>query len=338
MTSTRSQNEATRFRSWLMKIEPHAALGHQVVHDRQHLHLHRDVERRGRLVGDQQIGAGDQHHRDHDALAHAAGDLVRIGVVDALRIADPHGLQHLERAARAPRARTRPRGPASASAIWPPTGITGFSENFGSCMTMAIRPPRICRIARSAGGQEVDALERERAAPSTSPGGGTRRRMARPVIDLPEPDSPTMPSFSRPTVEAHAAHRLDDAMRAREAHAEVLDREQRRHRSSLGLGVEHVAEPVAEQVEAEADDEDREPGHRRHPPLVEEEPPPEAIMAPHSASGGCAPRPRKPSPAAVRMMPAMSRRRARSPTRCTAARRGPARCGAARRPAGGPPR
>ena len=33
---------------------------------------------------------------------------------------------------------------------------------------------------------------------------------------------------------------------------------------------------------------------------------PEAIIAPHSGSGGCAPRPRKPSPAAVRMMPAMS--------------------------------
>src|SRR5690606_3460214 len=34
---------------------------------------------------------------------------------------------------------------------------------------------------------------------------------------------------------------------------------------------------------------------------------PEAIIAPHSGSGGCAPSPMKPSPAAVRMMPAMSR-------------------------------
>ena len=33
---------------------------------------------------------------------------------------------------------------------------------------------------------------------------------------------------------------------------------------------------------------------------------PEAIIAPHSGSGGWAPRPRKPRPAAVRMMPAMS--------------------------------
>src|SRR5262245_45374816 len=34
---------------------------------------------------------------------------------------------------------------------------------------------------------------------------------------------------------------------------------------------------------------------------------PEETIAPHSGAGGCAPRPRKPSPAAVRMMPAMSR-------------------------------
>ena len=39
------------------------------------------------------------------------------------------------------------------------------------------------------------------------------------------------------------------------------------------LRVEDVAQAVAEQVEAERDDEDREPRHRRHPPLVDEEAP-----------------------------------------------------------------
>src|SRR5260221_469918 len=34
---------------------------------------------------------------------------------------------------------------------------------------------------------------------------------------------------------------------------------------------------------------------------------PAAIIAPHSGAGGCAPRPRKPNPAAMRMTPAMSR-------------------------------
>ena len=34
----------------------------------------------------------------------------------------------------------------------------------------------------------------------TTPGAGTSRSIARPTVDLPEPDSPTMPSFSRPSV------------------------------------------------------------------------------------------------------------------------------------------
>ena len=79
-----------------MKIEAHAAARHELVEDRQHLHLHGDVEGRGRLVGDQQVGLGGQHHRDHHALAHAARDLVRIDGVDPLRVADAHRLQHLQ--------------------------------------------------------------------------------------------------------------------------------------------------------------------------------------------------------------------------------------------------
>ena len=79
--------------------QPHAALAHQLVEDGQHLHLHGDVERRGRLVGDQEVGVGDQHHGDHHPLAHAAGDLVRIERVDPLGVADLHGLQHRERRA-----------------------------------------------------------------------------------------------------------------------------------------------------------------------------------------------------------------------------------------------
>ena len=42
------------------------------------LRLHGDVERGGRLVGDQQVGLIGERHRDHHALALAAGELVRI--------------------------------------------------------------------------------------------------------------------------------------------------------------------------------------------------------------------------------------------------------------------
>lgn len=38
----------------------------------ENLRLHRDIERRGWFVGDEQVGLADQGHPDHDALAHAA--------------------------------------------------------------------------------------------------------------------------------------------------------------------------------------------------------------------------------------------------------------------------
>ena len=66
--------------------EPRLAL--QVAQQRQDLRLDRHVERRGRLVGDQQPRARRERHRDHHALAHAAGHFVRKGVEHRLRARD----------------------------------------------------------------------------------------------------------------------------------------------------------------------------------------------------------------------------------------------------------
>ena len=52
-----------------------ALLAGQQVED---LRLHRHVERRGRLVGEQQLGAAGQGDGDHHALAHAARQLVGV--------------------------------------------------------------------------------------------------------------------------------------------------------------------------------------------------------------------------------------------------------------------
>ncbi|MEI9889136.1 MAG: hypothetical protein WDN08_22050 [Rhizomicrobium sp.] len=68
----------------------------QVAHDLQDLRLHRDVERGGRLVGDQEVGTAHRRHRDHDALAHAAGELVRILLHPALGLGDAHQFEHLD--------------------------------------------------------------------------------------------------------------------------------------------------------------------------------------------------------------------------------------------------
>jgi hypothetical protein len=57
--------------------EAHVALLLELGEQAHDLRLHGHVERRGGLVGDQHLGVERQRHGDHDALAHAAGELVR---------------------------------------------------------------------------------------------------------------------------------------------------------------------------------------------------------------------------------------------------------------------
>ncbi len=54
-----------------------SALALQIHHQVEHLGLHGDVERRRRLVADEEFGAGRDRARDRDALALAARELVR---------------------------------------------------------------------------------------------------------------------------------------------------------------------------------------------------------------------------------------------------------------------
>ncbi len=68
----------------------------EVADQRQDLLLRGDVERGGRLVGDQQLRFQHQRHRDHDALALAAGEAVRIGGEDALDLGQADLLHHVE--------------------------------------------------------------------------------------------------------------------------------------------------------------------------------------------------------------------------------------------------
>ena len=60
------------------------------------LRLDRHVQRRRRLVGDQQTGFADQRDGDHRALAHAAGQLMRIAVMDPGRTGDTDTGQSLD--------------------------------------------------------------------------------------------------------------------------------------------------------------------------------------------------------------------------------------------------
>ncbi len=62
----------------------------------ENLRLHGDVERRGRLVGDQEIGTIGERHGDHHALALAARQLMRKGAEPLGRIGNADLLQKLD--------------------------------------------------------------------------------------------------------------------------------------------------------------------------------------------------------------------------------------------------
>ena len=78
----------------------HAELALQLRQQLENLRLNRHIERGGRLVGDQQLGAACERHRDHRALALAARELVRIAVKAPLGLGDAGAAQQLDCACR----------------------------------------------------------------------------------------------------------------------------------------------------------------------------------------------------------------------------------------------
>ena len=69
----------------------------EVVEEGEDAGLGRDVERRGRLVGDQHLGVAAQRHRDHDALSHPSRELVWVRVDTGRRLAEPDLPEQLDR-------------------------------------------------------------------------------------------------------------------------------------------------------------------------------------------------------------------------------------------------
>ena len=112
------------------------APGH-FLHDLHDARLHDDVERRRRLVGNHQFGLSGERHGDKHALAHAAGQLMRILRKQCRQASanEPH------RAVRSPAPRASiaatPRRVRCSSNCWPMVS-TGLSAVSGSCGTKAI--------------------------------------------------------------------------------------------------------------------------------------------------------------------------------------------------------
>ncbi len=75
----------------------HAVLVLERLQKLEDLRLHRDVERRRRLVGDQELRPVGESHGYHHALALAARKLMRVGAEPLLRFANTDLLEELQR-------------------------------------------------------------------------------------------------------------------------------------------------------------------------------------------------------------------------------------------------
>ena len=103
ITATVSQICAATRRSWVMNRIARFSRRLDLLEQLHHLRLDRDIERGHRLVGDQQFRIHRQRAREADALALAAGELMRIAI-ERLRI-EPHQGHQLARAGPRPGSR-----------------------------------------------------------------------------------------------------------------------------------------------------------------------------------------------------------------------------------------
>ena len=83
-------------RSWLIISTAVRCLAGQRHHQFQHIALHHRIQRRRRLIGDQQRRLQQHHRGQHHALAHTAGEFMRPGLDRRLGIAYAHARQHVQ--------------------------------------------------------------------------------------------------------------------------------------------------------------------------------------------------------------------------------------------------
>ncbi len=188
---------------------PRSRCSSQQVED---LRLHRHVERAGRLVADDQPGVHRQGARDGDALALAAGELVRVAQQRIGRQAD------WSRAREA--ARARPAAGEAAHAL---------EQDFGAAHARVERRERVLEDdlhARRSGCMPPRVDRSGRCLESDPAGGGSiSLSSALPVVVLPQPDSPTSasvrPSRSSKDTPSTGFHLPDRALEDSFANREV---------------------------------------------------------------------------------------------------------------------
>ena len=172
-------------------------------------------------------GPAGQRHGDPDPLALAAGELVRVGAHDALRVGKADPLAQLLGGDARPSAGRGLGADATARRSAGRCASPGSSAVRGSWKTMAMRSPRSSAYRRS--GQPSSSSPSKRTLPEMVAASGARPTIDSAVSVLPEPDSPITPEAS--AVGEVEGHLVDDAPPA-DLDDEAVDLEERHAGSS----------------------------------------------------------------------------------------------------------
>ena len=225
--------------SEIMGDEQHGqgTLALELQQEFQDLSLNGDIERRGRLVGDDQVGLGRERHRQHDPLLHAAGELVGVLIDDDRRIGKSQLSKQLHRPSPGRLARGDSVSPHDAGEL-PSHGEQRIERGRGVLKhhrDASPSQPAHCRLALR---QQVltvvedlasahDSTRLWHEAHDRAPGDGLA---ASGLAD----DSEDPALFDG---EAHSPHRVHVSLRGGEAHPQVVDRQHRPARQALVLRV-----------------------------------------------------------------------------------------------------
>jgi hypothetical protein len=215
--------------------ERHPELVRELLDDGEDLRLDGDVERRRRLVGDDECGTMEERDRDRHALPHAARELMRVGREPLLRRGNP---DHTERVAR-----TRHRLPEARLLV-----REHRLHHLGSDAEHRVqRHHRILKDHRDLAAAQLPHLVRgqadkipalEQDAPTNHPPRRIDETEDREAGDrfsrsgfADEPED-----FATSDFEADAIDGPDDALRCEEVRLQVLDTERRdRHAGPLNV-------------------------------------------------------------------------------------------------------
>ena len=205
--------------------------GQQQIED---LRLDGDVERRRRLVGDQQPRIAGDRHGDHHALVHAAGELVRKGATAGSPGPECRPAPGVRR--------TRRRAALRSSRSWMRKCLADLIADREAGIERCRRLLEDHRDVLAGERAPLAADSASRSRPSKHSCRPRRARDSGPgpsppacATLLPEPDSPTMPSTS-PFVDVKMQTRStarSTPAGGRKVDREIVDLEQRHQRFSL---------------------------------------------------------------------------------------------------------